>query len=299
MKVLIGIDGSENSFAAVALAGRLLAPGRDQVALYHSCGPVDLGEQVDKSLQERACQAVSKVIFDEATKRLPAAMQASVETRVDNQGAQTALTDAAESIQAELIVLGARGLGRMQGLLLGSVSSNAVRSSHVPVLVARGNSADASPLRVLLAYDRIHAAQHAAFLGKLAWPQSARGTVAAVIEPMLPSHLPDWIVKRARDADTEAMSQVWVREHKEERDAKEKELLDYVKSLPSPFQNNPPVVVEGNPAEQLLELIEREQPSIVVVGKAMKNFFDRLFLGSVSEKILGHAGCSVLVIPAA
>jgi nucleotide-binding universal stress UspA family protein len=64
------------------------------------------------------------------------------------------------------------------------------------------------------------------------------------------------------------------------------------------FQSAPPIVLEGNPAERLLELIERERPSIVVVGKAMKNFFDRLFIGSVSEKILAHANCSVLVISA-
>ena len=299
MKILIGIDGSENSFAAVALAGALLDPGRDQVALYHSCGPVTLSEEVDESLQQRACKAVADVILDEATGRLPAPLQAGVQRIVDSHVAEGTLAQTAERHGAEMIVLGARGLGRVQGLLLGSVSSNAVRSSHVPVLVARGKPADASPLRVLLSYDRINAAQHAAFLGKLAWPQGARGNVAVVVEPMLPSHLPDWIVKRARDADTEAMSQIWVREHKEERDAKEKELLDYVKTLPAPFQASTPIVVEGNPAERLLALIQREQPSIVVVGKAMKNLLDRLFVGSVSEKVLTHANCSVLVIPAA
>jgi nucleotide-binding universal stress UspA family protein len=94
------------------------------------------------------------------------------------------------------------------------------------------------------------------------------------------------------------MSQAWVREHKQERDAEEQELLKYSARLPALFRSNTPIVVEGNPAEQLLELIERQQPSIVVVGKAMKNFFDRLFVGSVSEKILAHANCSVLVIPA-
>ena len=59
------------------------------------------------------------------------------------------------------------------------------------------------------------------------------------------------------------------------------------------------IVLEGNPAERLIDLVDREKPDIIVVGKAMKNFFDRLFLGSVSEKILSHASCSVLVIPAA
>jgi nucleotide-binding universal stress UspA family protein len=296
MKTLIGIDGSENSFAAVALAGKLLDPGRDQVALYHSCGPVTFAEQVDESLHHRAYQAVADVIFDEATRRLPVPLQAGVQYIVDTEGAGVAI--AAERHGADMIVLGARGLGRLEGLLLGSVSSGAVRGAHVPVLVVRGKPADSAPLRVLQAYDPVHAAQHAAFLGKLTWPQGAQGRVAAVIEPMLPSHLPDWIVKRARDADTEAMSQVWVSEHKQERDAQEQELVTYAKSLPGLFQSAPPIVLEGNPAERLLELIERERPSIVVVGKAMKNFFDRLFIGSVSEKILAHANCSVLVISA-
>jgi nucleotide-binding universal stress UspA family protein len=298
MKVLIGIDGSENSFAAVALAGRLLNPAPDQVALYHSCGPVRFGDQVDESLHDRACQAVAKVIFDEATGRLPVALHSGLATIADNESAPGAITRAAERFGAEMIVVGARGLGPLHGLLLGSVSSSAVRSSHVPVLVVRGTPAESGPLRVLLAYDPVHGALHADFLGKLAWPSDAQGQVAAVIESMLPSHLPDWIVKRARDADTEAMSQIWVREHEHEREAKEQELLAYSQTLPAPFQSSPPIIVEGNPAEKLLALIEREQPTIVVVGKAMKNFFDRLFVGSVSEKILTHADCSVLVIPA-
>ena len=298
MKVLIGIDGSEDSFAAVALTGKLLAAGRDQVALYHSCGPIRLDEQIDESLHKRACQAVSDVIFDEARTRLPAALQAEVQTIADDAGAADALANIAQRHGAEMIVLGARGLGRMQGLLLGSVSSNTVRSSQLPVLVVRGKPADTSPLRVLLAYDSVHAARHAEFLGKLAWPADAQGHVAAVIEAMLPSHLPDWIVKRARDADTEALSQVWVREHQHEREAKEQELLEYANRLPAMFGSTGPIVVEGNPAEKLIALIQRERPSIVVVGKAMKNLLDRLFIGSVSEKILAHADCSVLVIPA-
>lgn len=297
MKVLIGIDGSEHSFAATALAGRLVAAGRDQVAFYHACEPVAL-DQADKSLHERACQEVANVVFEEAKTRLPIPLQADVETLQGQDRAGPALIEVAERSGAELIVLGARGLGRMKGLLLGSVSSNVVRSSPVPVLVVRGERPELQPLRVLLAYDSVHAAQHADFLVRLNWPEGAEARVAAVIESMLPSHLPDWVQKRVRDSDTEAMSQAWIREHEREREAKEQELASYVERLPAPFRSNPPAVAEGNPAEQLLALAEREKPSIIVVGKATKNFFDRLFLGSVSEKILAHAGCSVLVIPA-
>jgi nucleotide-binding universal stress UspA family protein len=40
-----------------------------------------------------------------------------------------------ESEGAELLVVGARGLGRIAGMLLGSVSSFCTRHSHVPVVV--------------------------------------------------------------------------------------------------------------------------------------------------------------------
>ena len=298
MKILIGIDGSEHSFAAAALAGRLLAPSRDRVALYHSCGTVTLGDQMDASLHDRACQAVANVVFDEARSRLPGPLQADVELIQGEGHAGAAIVEAVKRSGAGMVVVGARGLGRMEGLLLGSVSSNVVRNSHVPVLVVRGKPVESEALRLLLAYDSVHAAQHASFLNQLSWPAATSGQVAAVIESMQPGNLPDWIQKRARDADTEAMSRAWVEEHQQERQAKQQELTAYLESLPASFQSSAPVVVEGNPAEQLIALVDRERPSIIVVGKAMKNFFDRWFIGSVSEKILAHANCSVLVIPA-
>jgi nucleotide-binding universal stress UspA family protein len=299
MKVLIGIDGSEHSLDAAALVGRLLAAGRDQLALYHSCDSVSFAEQVDETLQQRACQAVADVVFGEAKARLPAGLQAKVETIVGVDQAAPALIETAENWQAGLIVVGARGLGPIEGLLLGSVSSNVVRASRVPVLVVRNVRKQDTGVRVLVAYDRLSAGQHAAFLNQLSWPQGTTCKIAVVMESMQPGRLPDWIKERARDADTEAMSQVWVREHQQERSEKERELATFAQQLPEALRSGGTIVLEGNPAERLIDLVDREKPDIIVVGKAMKNFFDRLFLGSVSEKILSHASCSVLVIPAA
>jgi len=115
---------------------------------------------------------------------------------------------------------------------------------------------------------------------------------------LLPSHLPQWVRDRARDADTEAMTQAWVSEHESERQTSVTELTTYQQKLPAGFQS-PPIVAEGNPTEQLLAAITREKIDVVVVGKSVKSRLSRMLLGSTSEKILAYAPCSVLVVPRA
>ena len=50
--------------------------------------------------------------------------------------AAEAILETAESESADLIVMGRRGLGRLQGLLVGSVSERVARHASVPVFLA-------------------------------------------------------------------------------------------------------------------------------------------------------------------
>ena len=119
----------------------------------------------------------------------------------------------------------------------------------------------------------------------------------AVADSMLAGPLPEWLEEKARDADSEAISQAWVREHDEQVEAKRIQLLNYRQQLPAPFQKLPPLVVEGHPAEQILKLIDGELFDLVIVGRTVSGAMKRMLLGSTSIKVLTHAPCSVLVIP--
>jgi nucleotide-binding universal stress UspA family protein len=54
-------------------------------------------------------------------------------------------------------------------------------------------------------------------------------------------------------------------------------------------------IVTGAPADVLVRDAERHASGLLVVGARGAGAFTRLLLGSVSEAVLRHAGCPVLV----
>lgn len=57
------------------------------------------------------------------------------------------------------------------------------------------------------------------------------------------------------------------------------------------------VVEEGSPAERILGGIDRHRADLVVMGTHGVSGFERLLLGSVTEKVVRKAGCPVLTVP--
>jgi nucleotide-binding universal stress UspA family protein len=55
-------------------------------------------------------------------------------------------------------------------------------------------------------------------------------------------------------------------------------------------------VAYGDPADQLLGFAEREEIDVIVIGSTGKGFIKRKLLGSVSDKVVRNARCSVYVI---
>lgn len=57
------------------------------------------------------------------------------------------------------------------------------------------------------------------------------------------------------------------------------------------------VVREGNPAAEILEQAAGMTADLLVLGTHGRSGFERLLLGSVTEKVLRKAGCPVLTVP--
>jgi len=300
MKVLMGVDGSAGGFAAVRQGGRLMDPARDRAVLYYT--PPDIhAKNATQDICDRARAALADAIFAEARADLPEGLRDSVTTIVGEKDPRQGLALAAEEVQAELIAVGARGAGRMEKLMMGSVATALVRCSRIPVLVVRQPESipQQAPLRALLAYDGSPSGREAAaFIGRLHWPPDSSAVAVTVIESLLAGAVPTWLEEQARSADAEAMAQAWVREHEAEKEQTQELLNQFCQSLPGVFQSAKTIVAEGHPAEQILRLIAAERINLVVLGARGLGAIERLLIGSTSERVLSHAPCSVLVVRA-
>ncbi|HLF41790.1 MAG TPA: universal stress protein [Acidimicrobiia bacterium] len=136
-RIVVGVDGSEASLAALAWAVEEARLRDATLDLVHAWTPFRF-EPTGESLPvpEEELLEQSRVLLEDALAR-SGAREAGVDARCQAvvDGAAHALLEAAEG--AELLVVGARGLGGFKSLLLGSVSQQVLQHAPCPVAVIR------------------------------------------------------------------------------------------------------------------------------------------------------------------
>jgi nucleotide-binding universal stress UspA family protein len=294
MKVLIGVDGSASSLDAVRMAGRLLDPSRDEVAVYFS--PMELEKRL-LGRSRRIVDGAAAALFEEACSLLPGGFVKPPEMIASSKSAAVGLLETASGWRADLLVVGARGHGSIERFLLGSVSRAVVHGANLPVLVVRGAPPSNRGLKSLVCHHPASASSVAAVIGRLHWAATATGAVIGVAESMLAGPLPTWLEKSVRDPDTAAIANAWQQEHDKDVAAIGAALKSFQDTLPPAFRSQAPILVEGNPGEQILARAKQDDVDLIIVGRTPSDMLTRWLLGSTSEAVLTNAAASVLVIP--
>jgi nucleotide-binding universal stress UspA family protein len=309
MKVLIGVDGSSNSFAAVEFVGRLLSAERDELVLLFATPAMSFDDdRIDPGIEQRARSALSRTVLEAALERLPTAWQRRAQQQQVTGSASTALLEAIDTEKADLVAVGFRGTsGILEDFVLGSVSRAIAHSAKIPALIVKSAGATEEPakqspgsaarhMHVLIMHDALQFGQPAAdLLKKFTWPPETIGAVMTVIQPMFVTALPDW-VKRQRDPDVAAMAAAWEGEHQQNLQAARSELEKFRALLPAGFVEKEVIVAEGRPAETILAQIRERAIDLAVLGSRGRGPLKRLLLGSTSEQVLREAPCSVLIV---
>jgi len=135
--IIAALDGSEHSLKALDYAGELARKHDSVLILLHAYHPTsDLrgGEGFDQMVSKR--KLAGEKIISEARHRIERAPFEVREDLLEGPAAE-AIVSAAKVHNADLVVMGTRGMGSFKGLLFGSVSTKVTHYAPCPVLVVR------------------------------------------------------------------------------------------------------------------------------------------------------------------
>lgn len=285
-KILCPTDFSPGSQQAMPVAVRLATESGAELVIAHAwhLPPLAYGGELPV-----APEAVELLVEDDERGLDAAVREASqlgarrVTSKLLNGVPWHEIVDTLRADTAfDLVVMGTHGRTGLSRFLLGSVTENVMRHAPCPVLVARERDARKPFGHVLCPVDFSACSRDAvALAAQVAVPGGAGITLLHVVElpvgfsgdPKLPGFIEDLDKRAARLLEewaTELRAKVAV-----------------------------PVITRsriGSPGAQTLAVLDGDPTfDLVVMGSHGRTGIRRVVLGSVAEKVVRHAGCSVLV----
>ncbi len=293
-RILLATDGSPSAQQAAEVAATIAKAFDSEVTVLSAIPSISArvapleGEYYSKLINKADDNADrAAAVFKKAG--------VTVSQKEDPQGRASvveAITDYAAQDKTSLVVLGTRGLGGFKRALLGSVSGGVAEHSPCAALVVRpGKAAGAGKAirRVLVAIDGSPNAQRALeTAADLAKGLKAELRIAHVL------HIPTlfWSMgvpgsavpcQKIEDDAEEAGRTLLAKAVKFAKDAGVADAKDEL------------VTDLVSPAQGVVQLAERDEADVVVLGTRGNGGFRKLVLGSVANSVLHYADCSVLV----
>lgn len=285
MRILLPVDGSKAAHEAVDFV-RSLAAVRpvEVVILMVSFAPVDHTIQpYDSEWKEQENRHIQKVL-EQAKHALDADCQ-SVSVIHGSGSVVPCILDQARDSNADLIVMGAKGLSTTKRSHLGSVSDNIATRADCSVVVVRPGRSKSQRLgKILLAFDKSVASREAAS-ELLLWKLSGDSHISVVSVAQTPSvFIDDGCVASPYPLTPEQIAPI--------SDSAIR-MASHIAEQHS--QTDAQTLAADHIGEAIVEAAEKVEADLIVVGDAGHSRRGDFFLGSTSKYLLRHASCSVWI----
>ena len=303
MKILLAIDSSADSEVVVREAASRPWPSGTVFCVMTVVDMRSLEETPE--LIEEAKHEAEKLLMSAAETLVTNAAGALRESGYDVSSEillgvpKTAIQDFAAKWEANLILIGARGLSSLERFLLGSVAQAVLRTAPCSVEVVRRLPLAAphpgEGMKILLGRDGSEFSSKAAYsVASRPWPPGSQVRVISVQEVLVPevvaaASLP-YSVYSQRSID-----EVFAVTRKRAEDAVV-QARSILRSAHLAICDTPQDAPVGDPRTILLDEAKSWEADLIVVGSHGRQGFEQLLLGSVSESVAMHANCSVEVI---
>jgi len=297
MKLLYATDGSEHADAAARFLGVLALTATDSVRAVSVVPRPMLPTASGLDLVSAAWETMAEVHVEErrlaeeavaAAADSLAARGVDVSTEVRDGDPAREILEVAGEWGADLILLGSQGLTGLERFFLGSVARNVAKHSRLPVLVARAPAAALT--RVLVATDGSDHATHAVtFAGSLPTPAATQFVATHVTRPyapfpgLLPTDRPEFD-EAVREVNRQHLSQAEVL------------VAEAASQLTAAGKAASSQVLEGDPADELIKAAQQAGADLIIAGARGVSLLEGLMVGSVADRLLKDATCSVLLV---
>ena len=283
---MVASDGSAQAKHAVATAAHFPWPAQTRVrAVIARRTRAEYRQSILLAALDRSAEFAVRAAQRVLTQRWPDADVVVVDkTPIDG------VLHEARRFGAAVIVLGWRGHGVMQRLLMGSVSRGVVRGARCAVLVVRRRSSDVH--KIVIGVDGSpHARRAVALVARLTPPQRGEITLFSAVEELaLPAYaLSPSAVRGTVGAEVRRLNLQRIT-------AARKELDRAAARLKRRGWRVRVVMTTGAPLRDLLAAVATARAHAVVVGARGVSGVRRLLLGSVSEGVLNRCPVPVLVV---
>ena len=285
MRVLLAVDGSEHSNRATE-AVRSLASVSSLTILHVIDQPrltyPMIGPEIAKDLAmtvEQAMRAEGKQVLTRTLSRLSTHATA-VEKRLEEGMPAEMICSVAKEVQADLILMGARGVGQIQELVVGSVSHRVLTGAPCPVVIIKSPLAEIK--KILLPLQEIEDVRRVKrLLANHPFPAQVTITVFTVVP------IPRSIFRAGVSAPESKMQQAL-----ESAETFIDKTVDELKTTSYAVTG---LVGMGAPAATILEQETETKPDLIMMGIHHPPAISQVVLGSVSHTVLHRSTCPILL----
>jgi nucleotide-binding universal stress UspA family protein len=280
-KILVAVDGSDSSKNAFRQACRIAREDKSWltvitvIPLYQDqFETLSAKEMISKKLREESEKILSEI------KKIADEENTFIKLRLEEGNPFDTIIDVSTENNYDLIVMGRHGRTALERMLVGGVTARVIGHSQKDVLVIPRNAVIGWK-NILLATDGSRYSDAAAERAiDLAKNYGGNIKTVSVVDVTDEFHAlaPEVVEKLVKEAKT---------------------FVENVKKKAETSNVNIDTLVrEGDAYKVITGLARDEKADVIVIGSHGRTGLKRLLMGSVTEKVIGHSTCPVLVVKA-